>query len=169
MKVIKLSSGCHYVPRPWSQETESGYLVKPAEFYDNYNGTNNVIEVSKDVYECMMTDYYQTKQYYQHYDRHQPLVFDESETGEVWNTVSPAADQVCFAKLESEVIKELLNRLAPDVSRMIYLRFVEEMSLREIAYAEGTTISRTWRSIQKGMADLKELIVNSEHEFLDLI
>ena len=80
-----------------------------------------------------------------------------------------AADRICFEKLESEAVKELLNRLAPDVSRMIYLRFVEEMSLREIAYAEGTTISRTWRSIQKGLADLKEIIVDSEHELLELI
>ena len=169
MKVIKLSSGCHYVPRPWFQETESGYLVKPADFYDNYSGTSKVIEVSKDVYECMMTAYYQTKRYYQQYDRHQPLVFDETETGEALNAASPAADRICFEKLESEAVKELLNRLAPDVSRMIYLRFVEEMSLREIAYAEGTTISRTWRSIQKGLADLKEIIVDSEHELLELI
>ena len=144
-------------------------LQSGGDFYDNYSGTSKVIEVSKDVYECMMTAYYQTKRYYQQYDRHQPLVFDETETGEALNAASPAADRICFEKLESEAVKELLNRLAPDVSRMIYLRFVEEMSLREIAYAEGTTISRTWRSIQKGLADLKELIVNTEHEFLDLI
>ncbi len=56
MKVIRLSSGYHYVPRPWYQETENGYRIKPAEFYDNYIG-EPIIEVSKEVFACMMTAY----------------------------------------------------------------------------------------------------------------
>lgn len=166
MKVIRFSSGCHYVPRPWYQETENGYRIKPAEFYDNYIG-EPIIEVSKEVFACMMTAYYETKQYYQQYDRHQPLTFDEIITGAAQHILSPSAETICFEHLDSEAMLALMSHLDPKISRLVYLRFVAEMTLTEIAESEGMSVPTTWRMIRKGLADLKEIIVNSDNEPLD--
>ena len=163
MKVIRYSSGYHYVPRPWYQETENGYRIKPAEFYDNYIG-ETIIEVSKEVFACMMTAYYETKQYYQQYDRHQPLTFDELLTGAALHILSPSAETICFEHLDSEAMLDLISQLDPKLSRLVYLRYVVEMPLKEIAESEGMSVLKTWRMIQKGLADLKEIIVNSDNE-----
>ncbi len=169
MKVIQFSSGCHYVIRPWSRQTENGFLIKPAEFYDDYSGAEQEVEVSKEVYDCMMTAYYQMKQYYQQFDRHQPMEFDEAVTGAVFHTTAPSAEVICFEHLQSEAMVELLRMLDADVARIIYLRFVEELTLREIAESEGMPISRVWRIIQKGLSELRKIIVNSDCDFSDYI
>ena len=115
----------------------------------------------------MMTAYYETKQYYQQFDRHQPLAFDELGTGASLHITAPATDTLCFKHLESEAMIEMINHLEMEVARVVYLRFVEEMSLKEIAEIEDTSVSKAWRMIQKGLAELKEIIVNSDNDSPD--
>ena len=168
MKVIMLKSGFHYVIRPWFRITENGVLVRLADFYDNYCGDHEVIEVSKEVFECMMSAYLEEKRFLMSVDRHYILTsFDEMMTGEMLNMVSDAADDEFFSRSERQLLRYAMKKIDPTLSRRIYLRYFKNMSLCDIACMEGVTPAAISTSLRRGVDALRKIMCNSDDRNTD--
>ena len=159
------NSGYHRVMKPRSQKTPTGYLVWLADFYDNYQDSCQTIEVSEQVYFCMMSAYWEEKRFLASVDRHHvPLSFDETLMGELWNAASDATDELCFARLESEALADALTRIDPVLARRVYLRYIMEMSLQEIAGMENVTTAAICTSLQRAITALRKVLCKSDNQ-----
>ena len=114
----------HNIVKPRAEKTESGYIVWLADFYDDYHGNSPTVEVSEQVYLCMMTAYWEEKRYLISVDRHQiPASFDETRMGDCQNVKSDAPDELLFQRVESENLLNTIRQLDPELSNLIYCRY----------------------------------------------
>lgn len=148
---------------PTVTKTPSGNRICLHEFYPNYQGAEQEIEVSDDVLNCMMTAFREEHSYSMELCRHfVPIPFDEQYMGEMFNLTDASAQDIYEIKETVQQLYHALKQIDSLQAKCFCLYYAEEMTIQQIATEIGISSPKAWRSIQRAVAALRQLMCKND-------
>lgn len=137
---------------PYTMACENKYLIK---FQDVNNG-NNVVEVSKEIYQAFnefeLSDLSQMNKF----DRHiEHINLGENMLNNKMTAKQISTEDIITRKLEIQKLHNLISKLPTIQKRRIIMYFFKEMTLKEIAQKEHCSIRAIQYTINIALKNLK--------------
>lgn len=143
---------------PYTIIYENKYLIK----FKDINNKNNVIEVSKEIYQAFnefeLSDLSQMNKF----DRHiEHLKLGENILNSKMINKQINVEDIVIKKLETQKLHNLILKLPKIQKRRIIMYFFEKMTLKEIAQKEHCSIRAIQYTINIALKNLMNFLKNT--------
>lgn len=140
---------------PYTIISENKYLIK----FEDVNNKNNIVEVSKEIYQVFnkfeLSDLSQMNKF----DRHiEHINLKENTLNNRMVNKELNVEDIVIRKLEIQKLHNLILKLPKIQRRRIIMYFFERMSLKEIAQKEHCSIRAIQYSINIALKNLKKFL-----------
>lgn len=137
---------------PYTMACENKYLIK----FQDVNNSNNVVEVSREIYQAFnefeLSDLSQMNKF----DRHiEHLKLDENVLNSKMRNQQISIEDAIIKKMELQKLHNLILKLPQIQKRRITMYFLKEMTLKEIAQKEHCSIRAIQYTINIALKNLK--------------
>lgn len=140
---------------PYTIVCENKYLIK----FQDVNNSNNVVEVSKEIYQAFnefeLSDLSQMNKF----DRHiEHLNLSENILNNKMINKQINVEDIVMKKLETQELHNLISKLSKIQKRRIIMYFFDKMTLKEIAKKEHCSIRAIQYTINIALKNLKNFL-----------
>lgn len=146
-------------------KTSKGNLIRLSDFYKDYCGTPEYVEVSDEVLTFLIESKREEQKIRMRDYRHLAACgFDEIEAAVCAGVYVDSAEDIFFEKYQKEEIYAIFRKLKPEVFRRFYLYYAVGLTIQQVAEAEGISHTAVSKSVKKAKAELKKLLCDIDKE-----
>lgn len=134
--------------------------IKVQDFYKNAVGSEDDVEVSKEVYE-LLTKIFPREEHceYMRDIRHLSINgYMEGETEYLINRKDIGLEDIVLNRIQEEKVRQAIQTLTVQQRERVYLYFYDGMTIRGIAERQSVNRNAIWKSLQNALIKMRAVL-----------
>lgn len=138
-------------------KTSKGNLIRLSDFYKDYCGTPEYVEVSDEVLTFLIESKREEKKIQMRDYRHlASFSFKEKEMAEISGVYEPSTEEILMKAYIFSALHEAIDSLNPTSRRRIILYYFDNLSIKCIAQIEGVTPAAIRQNLEVSISILRK-------------